>query len=135
MGLIAAPGSPMLLACLRGVRVGRGVHIVAVGGRLVPERLLGGMQQYTNAACAAAPRNRRQLFSAASEAHLRAVVSQLLSAEGVPPAEGAVWGPIVAEAAQQVAAYLSPAMMYAGGSPDPRQVVKVGPTGEGRGRS
>lgn len=93
------------------------------------------MRQYTTMGCAAAaaPCNRRQLFSASSEAHLRAVVSQLLSAEGVPPADGAVWGPIVAEAAQQVAAYLSPAMMYAGGSPDPRQVVKVGLTGGGPG--
>ncbi|GIL70860.1 hypothetical protein Vretifemale_1543 [Volvox reticuliferus] len=65
----------------------------------------------------------RQLFCAAADAHLRAVVQQLLMVESVPQPE--VWAPIVSGAAQAVAAYLSPTQMYANGQHDPRQSLKV----------
>jgi hypothetical protein len=70
----------------------------------------------------------RHLFCAAADEHLRAVVRQLLMAESVPQPE--VWAPIVSGAAQAVAAYLSPAQMYANGQHDPRQSLKVGLTTE-----
>ncbi|GLI58582.1 hypothetical protein VaNZ11_000210 [Volvox africanus] len=65
----------------------------------------------------------RQLFCAAADAHLRAVVQQLLMVESVPQPD--VWAPIVSAAAQAVAAYLSPTQMYANGQHDPRQSLKV----------
>lgn len=66
---------------------------------------------------------RRQVLWGVGEGHLRGVVQQLLMAEGLPQPE--VWAPIVAAAAQAVAAYLSPPLMYANGQHDPRQAVKV----------
>ncbi|GFR43905.1 hypothetical protein Agub_g5039, partial [Astrephomene gubernaculifera] len=65
----------------------------------------------------------RQLFSAAADAHLRAVVSQLLRVEAVPQPD--LWAPIVSGAAQAVAAYLAPALMYASGQHDPRQALQI----------
>ncbi|EFJ51101.1 hypothetical protein VOLCADRAFT_88405 [Volvox carteri f. nagariensis] len=65
----------------------------------------------------------RQLLCQAADAHLRAVVQQLLMAESVPQPE--VWAPIVSTAAQAVAAYLSPSQMFANNQHDPRQSLKI----------
>lgn len=65
----------------------------------------------------------RALFHSAAEAHVRAVVGQLLMVEGVPRPD--VWGPVLSGAAAAVASYLSPPQMYVAGQHDPRMSLKV----------
>lgn len=67
----------------------------------------------------------REAFAHVATSHLRTLVDQLLTAEGVADVAG--WAPQVVRLAQEAVACLSPAALTANGNIDPRQYIRVGP--------
>lgn len=67
----------------------------------------------------------RAALAAVAQAHLGALVQQLLASEGLGGAAAELWCPLLVQLAQQAAATLSPMALTANGNIDPRHYIKV----------